>query len=284
MAMTDRRPTQMNKDEIISILQKNSPFYQRIDLQHGLTTTDLPGSWYQDAAWDNAIDSVSIEDAARYRPLPKWKHIEGLMPSLEGKTILEIGSNCGFFTFEFAKRAERAIGLDVSREWHEKSLVIKSIKQCTKSEFYLCDFMLLDDLESLGKHEKLDFFSPLGTTISIRPNIVDVAFCSTVIDHVYFPFLFIYKMLMCARSCAIIDTPVIDMWNPTDRYDHNQFMHIDGPSDGCHHGFSATKSFWSYYLKRLNVTEDAVAFIQYSANNLCIIINTSLWRPSHMGC
>jgi|694.fasta_scaffold14212_10 hypothetical protein len=274
----------MQPEEIKSLIDRNSPFYQRINLPHGLTTTDLPGSWYQDNAWDNAIDAVSIEDAARYRPQPKWKHLQNLIPPLEGKTILEIGSNCGFFTFEFAKHAERAIGLDVSKDWHKKSLLLKSIKQCTKSEFYLCDFMLLDDLDSLKNEDRLDFFSPTGTTISIKPNIVDIAFCSTVIDHVYFPFLFIYKMLMCARSCAIIDTPIIDSWKPGDCYGHNQFMHIDGPEDGCHHGFSATKSFWSYYLKRLNVNENIVAFTQYSQNNLCIVVNTSLWQPSHLGC
>jgi len=274
----------MERQEIENLIKGNSPFYQRIELPYGLTTTDLPGSWYQDDAWDNAIDQVSIEEAARFRPEPKWKHIQNIMPPLEGKDILEIGSNCGFFTFEFAKKATRAIGIDVSREWHKKSLMLKSIKQCMRSEFYLCDFMLLGDLVSLQKGENLDFFSPSGTDINIKPDIVDISFCSTVIDHVYFPFLFIYKMLMNSREWAIVDTPIIDSWNPGDRFGHHQFLHIDGPEDGCHHGFSATKSFWRYYLKRLNIGDNIVRYEQYSPNNLCIIINTSHWRPSHLGC
>jgi SAM-dependent methyltransferase len=274
----------MNKGEIETILRQNSPWYQRISLPYELTTTDQPLSWYQDDAWDNVIDDVKLEDASRLRPIPKWNHLKKIIPPLEGKTVLEIGSNCGFFTFEFAKTAKRAVGIDVSPDWHRKSLILKDLKAVENVEFYLCDFFLLEHLDQLPLTSQASFFSPNGLTMKLLPNIADVIFCSTVIDHIYFPFLFIYKILLGASSCAIIDTPIIDSWSPSDSFGHNQFLHIDGPKNGSHHGFSATSSFWKFLLKRLNVDESIVAFHRYSQNNLCIVVDTSKWIPMHLGC
>jgi hypothetical protein len=276
----------MNIEQIKELINDNAPWYQRIELAPGIFTTDLPDSWFNDAAWDNVMDDVGIEDASKYRPIPKWKHIKNFMPDINGHIVLEIGCNCGFFSVEFSKKAEKVFGIDVSETWLNKARKVKEVLSIDNIYFIHSDFLLFNNLRTdyLEKISYINFFNSNNLNLSFERKIVDTIFCSTVIDHVYFPFLFIYKMLFNSKKYVILDTPVIDKWEPTDKFNHNQFLHIDGPADNSHHGFTATESFWRFLLKRLNVNDEMVVYNRYGENNLCIVINTVNWEPLHLGC
>jgi SAM-dependent methyltransferase len=276
----------MNRLEIEKIIEEYLPWYQRIELAPGLFTTENNDSWFKDDAWDNVIDDVTIQDASRFRPIPKWNYIKTYLPDLTNKTIMEIGCNCGFFSVEFSRTAKHVYGVDVSEHWLKRAKIVKDILNIENLTLIHMDFLSLRNLDKsyLDETKYRDFFSEENFSVPFERGIVDGIFCSTVIDHVYFPFFFIYKMLFNAKSFVILDTPVIDNWAPSDKFNHQKFLHIDGPSDGSHHGFSATKGFWQFLLGRLNVSPDIVAFHEYGNSNLCIVIDVSRWGPRHLGC
>ena len=45
--------------------------------------------------------------------------------------------------------------------------------------------------------------------IALPNDLFDLAFMSTVLDHTFFPFLTIYKMLRIARRWIVIDSPIL---------------------------------------------------------------------------
>ena len=94
-----------NNKDIYELLNNNSPWYQRIELPKYQLTTTSNNNWAVfDQASDNTLGGrLTPREAAILRPQPKWMFIRKRLPEIEGKTILEVGANCGFFSFEFAK-------------------------------------------------------------------------------------------------------------------------------------------------------------------------------------
>jgi tRNA (mo5U34)-methyltransferase len=70
------------------------------------------GPWFQDF---ELMPGVSTNHGNRDSQLNKWKFLEPLIPrDLSGKTVLDIGCNSGFFSFEMKKRnADRVVGTDI---------------------------------------------------------------------------------------------------------------------------------------------------------------------------
>ena len=74
---------------------------------------------------------ISISTASRPRPTHflgdypnvKWRRFSGVIPDrLEGKTVLDIGCNAGFYAMEMKRRgAERVLGLDTDEEYLEQA-------------------------------------------------------------------------------------------------------------------------------------------------------------------
>jgi len=89
----------MDEDEIRRRVEELSPWYQNIELGRGITTKNLEGTTDIFAGYDI--------------PGPLWRVIVGDLGDLSGQSVLDIGCNAGYMSFE-AKRlgAARVLGVD----------------------------------------------------------------------------------------------------------------------------------------------------------------------------
>ncbi len=77
--------------------------------------------------WFHNIDLNGISTAPKHflgdYPNVKWRRFSGVIPgSLEGKTVLDIGCNAGFYSMEMKRRgADRVLGLDTKDEYLEQA-------------------------------------------------------------------------------------------------------------------------------------------------------------------
>jgi tRNA (mo5U34)-methyltransferase len=77
--------------------------------------------------WFHNLDLKGVPTAPSHflgdYPNVKWRHFSGIIPDrLEGKTVLDIGCNAGFYAMEMKRRgAERVLGLDTDDEYLEQA-------------------------------------------------------------------------------------------------------------------------------------------------------------------
>ncbi|WP_112662828.1 class I SAM-dependent methyltransferase [Microvirga flavescens] len=258
----------LTKDELEKQIAARRPWYQRIEFpEHGVSTTDDPDNAMLDAAWDNVIGGISLEEAAIRRPQPKWNEIQPLMPDPAGLDCLEIGSNCGFFSLEFARKGARSVlGLDVAPHWLDNARWAANTLGLKNVEFRQSDFMLFhpDDSQETGllsnEHEQ----------IKLPNDRYDLVFMSTVLDHLFFPLFAIYKMIRISRRWVIIDVP---HFNGGD--DRHNLLNLSVSPDCAHHGFVANQGFMRSYIRRLGVPEDDLRVVPYNdGNNVLYVIDT----------
>jgi tRNA (mo5U34)-methyltransferase len=62
-------------------------------------------------------------------PRSKWQRFSSSLPAdLRGKTVLDVGCNAGFYSFEMKRRgAERVLGIDASAEYLEQARFASSV-------------------------------------------------------------------------------------------------------------------------------------------------------------
>ena len=118
------------------------------------------------------------------RPYAKWCYIEPKLPDLSGKTVLDAGCNCGFFSFEFARLgASLVTGCDVAPGPIGMANHIASEMPNQTAISFVCD----------------DFTR--STTMSAH----DVMFLSEVLTHSPCPVSTIYSAALLANETLIID-------------------------------------------------------------------------------
>ena len=94
-------------DSIREEIQKRKPFAMQIDV-HGVPTQEAGQIGV------SVIDGQEINYG--YHPLNLWESIHRpLIKDIEGKKILDVGCNAGFFSFELAKRGANVLGVDVNQ-------------------------------------------------------------------------------------------------------------------------------------------------------------------------
>ena len=269
---------------IQDIIKKVGPWYQCIYLpKYDLYTTDNNNA-FNDNAYDNCIDNITLEEATIKRPIPKWNKIKNIITPeiIKGKTILEVGSNCGFFSFEFAKYgASHITGIDVAdhhlkcANWCNKELGFEDIIQ-----FLKCDFMLFD---------KNNFSQPKGLLsiddvyLNLPKNQYDIVFSSTVLDHTFFPLLFIYKCLKIAKEIVFLDIPII---NNSFNIDKNKFIITLGMSNDFekypHHAYNFSKECMIKIIERFGIPKEDIDTYPYG-NNCLFIIKTKNMKKELVG-
>jgi SAM-dependent methyltransferase len=257
----------MTREELQSEIARHAPWYQSIDFpEQGISTTDDPANAMIDAAWDNKTDEISLEEAARLRPKPKWRFIQQFLPPLAGLEVLEIGSNCGFFSFEFARLGARSVtGLDVAPKWLANAEWARSVLGLANVRFLDCDFMRYGGEENPAP----GLLSHLDREVPLPDNRFDVVFMSTVLDHLFFPLLAIYKMCRLAREWVIIDVPVAQGIDET-----NALARLAVAADNSHHGFTFTPAFLTSYVVRLGIPPDDIRAFRYNGGrNATYVIN-----------
>lgn len=119
--------------------------------------------------------------------MPKWAYIERVLPDVRGKSVMDIGCNCGFFSFAFLdKGAESMTGIEPVSHYVEAARWLASVRGNRNVQFIQSDVML--DL-ALKRH--------------------DVVFMSEVYTHFIDPLLGILRAINLARETLIIDGPVL---------------------------------------------------------------------------
>jgi SAM-dependent methyltransferase len=247
----------MTREELRTEIARRAPWYQSIDFpEHGISTTDDPATAMLDAAWDNKTDELSLEEAARLRPKPKWRSIRGFLPPLAGREVLEIGSNCGFFSFEFARLGARSVtGLDVAPQWLGNAEWARGVLGLSNVRFLNCDFMRYGGEEGPAP----GLLSHHDCRVPLPDKRFDIVFMSTVLDHLFFPLFAIYKMCRLAREWVIIDVPIAPGAEGA-----NAFARLAVAPDNSHHGFTFTPAFLTDYVARLGIPPTDISVHRYN--------------------
>ena len=166
-------PVVKNRQWLEAEIAKRAPWYQRIAFpEYGIATTDRAAWTYQDAAWDNLFPGMRTEDAARMRPVPKFERFQHLLPDVTGKSVLEVGTSCGFFVFEFCRRGARcATGLDISESNIEKAAFCARALNLPQARFVVADVGLYSEAH-------------------------DIVWGASLHEHFYFPFYFYLSLIL----------------------------------------------------------------------------------------
>jgi 2-polyprenyl-3-methyl-5-hydroxy-6-metoxy-1,4-benzoquinol methylase len=97
--MKSPTPLQLSKEEMVTRISALRPWYQNVRLPYGLSTKNLDGD----------SDIFSGQDI----PGPLWNAVLPLLENLSGKSVLDIGCNAGYMSFEARKLgAARVVGID----------------------------------------------------------------------------------------------------------------------------------------------------------------------------
>jgi SAM-dependent methyltransferase len=208
----------------------------------------MDSSWaVHDGAKDNSLGyRLSPEEAARLRPLPKWMFIKPRLPQIEGNSVLELGSNCGFFSFEFAKMgALHVTGIEAICEYLERSEAARSHLGFSNVKFVQMDWCNDPPIE---QH--------------------DIVFSSEVVGHLVFPFLGLYRLLAAARKYLVLDLGVHWAEKPTAHFDlmlgYTRY-----------HAFSMSDSLLTEYFVRCGVPRESIHKHPYGGRRCLYIVDVT---------
>jgi SAM-dependent methyltransferase len=174
-------------------------WFQRIDYPHlGFSSTSDHSNAYIDEGGLNTLGGrLASHHASVLRPYPKWVYIKPRLPDLRNKTVLDVGSSNGFFSFRFAELgAAKVTGMEILREQCESAQWSASI--LNRDEITFCNKDFLSD-NSIAAH--------------------DVVFCSEVVNHFLFPFFGLARLVSLAKETLIFDTGAVTGPNPFLRID-----------------------------------------------------------------
>jgi len=136
--------------------------------------------WYQTIQLAEGVSTPGETGDAEQHKL----QMMNLPDDLSGKSVLDVGCNEGFFSFEFEKRgASSVLAIDKSTAAKEKFELIKSILQ-SKVELMHADLLDLN-LSKLGQFDIVIFLS--------------------VFHHLRYPFMSIDQIFKFTRAYAIME-------------------------------------------------------------------------------
>jgi 2-polyprenyl-3-methyl-5-hydroxy-6-metoxy-1,4-benzoquinol methylase len=193
-------------------------WFQRIDFPSLAfsSTSDHATAFIDEGGINTLGRRLTSKQASILRPYPKWIYLKPRMPDVRGKSVLEVGSSNGFFSFRFAEMgAARVTGMEIVRPQHEAACWSRDVLGYTNVEFLHSDF-LADT--SIRKH--------------------DVVFCSEVVNHFPFPFYGIARLIALANEMFIFDTGAVDTsdqflrldtgWMRSEALLYHSFLYSDG--------------------------------------------------------
>ncbi|MBD1889616.1 class I SAM-dependent methyltransferase [Coleofasciculus sp. FACHB-SPT9] len=180
------------KGEIARRIQSFCPhWFQRIDYpNHNITSTSNHNWAFIDEGGVNTLGKkLTSQEASILRPWPKWLYIKDILPNVVGKSILELGSSNGFFSFRFAELgASHVTGVEIIQRQYESAVWSADILGHKNVSFINTDALL--DL-TIPKH--------------------DIVFLSEVHNHFLFPFFGLLRVINLAKEMVIFDTGAVDI-------------------------------------------------------------------------
>ncbi len=180
----------------IAVEARKFAWYQRIRLPNtrAHTTSDRKRQFVEDPGWLNRLgNALTVTEGSILRPVPKWQYLQNVLPDLSGKSVMEIGSNNGFFCFEFAALGARQVtGLDMMDAYVAAAQWMASIRG-DKNVRFLSTNALLD--------------------LTLEPH--QIVFMSETYTHFIDPLFGILRALNLAQETLIIDGPALT-YGPTE--------------------------------------------------------------------
>ena len=136
--------------------------------------------WYQTIPLANGQSTPGETGDAEERKLEMMR----LPADLSGKTVLDIGCNEGFFSFDAERRgAKKVVAIDKSSDARDKFHLIKELMH-SKVEFRFADLLELNP-DELGKF--------------------DIVFFLSVFHHLRYPFQVLDRIFELTREYAIME-------------------------------------------------------------------------------
>jgi SAM-dependent methyltransferase len=176
----------LNSDLARGIEQFWGFWFQRIAYpgQHLTSTSNHSWSNIDEAGLLNTLGGrLTAHEASILRPWPKWLYIEPILPDLRGKSVLEVGSNNGFFSFRFAEAGAASVtGVEIVERATASANWSKGVLGHHNVEFLNTDFLL---------------------DLTLQPH--DVVFQSEVHNHFLLPFYGLCRLVNLARETLIFD-------------------------------------------------------------------------------
>jgi tRNA (mo5U34)-methyltransferase len=166
------------------VIDKNGLFRSfRLEVQRirNGQSGDLPralaklGPWYHDV---EMAPGVSTYPVSKQYVANRWRFMEPFVPhTLEGKSVLDIGCNGGFFSFQMKKRnAARVVGIDI-------------MPHCLAQARFLSHWLELPlelreagayDVEALGRFDHVVF---IGVLYHLRHPLYALEKVASICDH-----------------------------------------------------------------------------------------------------
>jgi tRNA (mo5U34)-methyltransferase len=168
------------------------------------------GPWFQNLHL-NGVQTAPDHFLGDY-PQVKYEHFSDALPEdLSGKTVLDIGCNAGFYSFEMKRRgADRVLGIDTDEHYLAQARFAASISELDV-EFRQ---MSVWDLASLGEHFDLVIF--MGVLYHLRHPLLAL---DLIHEHVARDLLLFQSMQRGSREIVPVDPD----------YDFHSQLHFDAP-------------------------------------------------------
>jgi len=234
------------------IRKQKGKWFQRIEFPaYNLSTTSDHELVRAEGDRINSLGGLlTLHEAAVLRPLPKWQYIKPLLPSLKNKTVMEVGSNAGFFSLKFAQMGAKAItGVEVIENNHQAA--------CWSAM-------------ALGLEDKVNFInSDIMLDLTLQPH--DVVFMSAV--HVHFVTVF-YGLLRSVNLAR--ETLIIDSGGPTEGQFGLRLFIAEDEKRIAHHAWHLSGTMMVEFLYLIGVEPSRIT--RYKApwgNHVLYIIDTS---------
>jgi len=135
--------TVITEQELTQELERLRPFHHSIELPYGLNTFDSAMS-------RRPVEGIRVDSFVRHAYPTLLDRYGG---TLAGKRVLDVGCNCGGFSFEAAKAgAERVVGIDLADRYIEQSNFIRRALNFDQTEFRV---MAIDEVtpETVGSFD-----------------------------------------------------------------------------------------------------------------------------------
>lgn len=176
----------MTKEEIQAGLKKHGPFSYVIDLPYGLKTP--VSTSYK----PNDIPFIRVNSFVNYA----FPSILKACGNLEKKLILDIGCNCGHFSFEIAKKnVGMIIGIDTYAKYIDQAFFLREVFNDQYNSESKVDFILTD----------------IEDPTFIPPS--DITFCFGLLYHFTNPVKVMQYIANLTKDILIVDTDIFSNSN-----------------------------------------------------------------------
>ena len=124
------------------------------------------GPWFHNIRLPGGVRTAPAHFLGDYPQMKFSRFAHGLPNDMSGKTVLDIGCNAGFYSFEMERRgADRVLGIDSDERYLRQARFVADV--CGMSR---CEFQQLSVWQVAEIGEKFDFVIFMGCLLYTSPS------------------------------------------------------------------------------------------------------------------